>query len=427
MKNKNRFDNCGKNIVPSPDSDAWKTWYAANTCSPLFRRKKCNGETMLEILIQQRNHVFGKWICNVKGIEQNHNYFFRAEYSCRNIEKETVSVSAMVSWKSSDGRVIVREYAKKPSDCNSRWKVIESVFQAPPGASQVLIELQMRWALNGSVVFRLPSMMECGIVSKRKVRIATTLIRNFHNSMEKNLDNVLQLLDRVREHKPDIVCFTETVLSIGVDLPLNQLATSIPGEFSDIIGERCRKYGFYVVLSMMEKEETLIYNTGVLIDRKGRVAGKYRKTHMPLEEAEQGIVPGNTYPVFDTDFGRIGILICWDQNFSEPSRILALRGAEIVLIPSMATVIRQCAARAADNGLYVAVSGNYDENPSIVINPVGEIIAEVKEKETGYCIAEIDLNRKLRKHWLSVGDADGEMRNVFLNERRPDIYRDIVR
>ncbi len=86
---------------------------------------------------------------------------------------------------------------------------------------------------------------------------------------------------------------------------------------------------------MFEKEGSLIYNTGVLMDRGGNIAGKYRKVQLPLAEAEFGVTPGCEFPVFDTDFGKIGILICFDHFFPEPARILSYNGAEIIFVPTI--------------------------------------------------------------------------------------------
>ena len=77
-----------------------------------------------------------------------------------------------------------------------------------------------------------------------------------------------------------------------------------------------------------------IYNTAILLDRSGKVAGKYRKIHLPREEWKDGITPGDSYPVFQADFGTIAIQICYDWFFPEPTAIFALQGAEIVFAPT---------------------------------------------------------------------------------------------
>ena len=73
----------------------------------------------------------------------------------------------------------------------------------------------------------------------------------------------------------------------------------------------------------MEREGTAIYNTAVLIDRDGLLVGKYRKVNLPYDEFEDGITPGSDYPVFQTDFGKVGMMICWDSQFPDAARALA--------------------------------------------------------------------------------------------------------
>ena len=94
-----------------------------------------------------------------------------------------------------------------------------------------------------------------------------------------------------------------------------------------------RELRSYVVGGLYERVGPVVYNTAVLIDRDGKLAGRYRKTHLPREEWEAGITPGDSYPVFTTDFGKIGLMISWDVQFPEPWRELGLQGAELVLMP----------------------------------------------------------------------------------------------
>jgi predicted amidohydrolase len=195
----------------------------------------------------------------------------------------------------------------------------------------------------------------------------------------------------------------------------------------DAIAEKARQYKSYVVAGLLESEGGRTYNTAVLVDREGRIAGKYRKTHLPLAEVEDGITPGSDYPVFDTDFGRIGILICWDYVFPEPTRILRLKGAEIVLVPIAGdsgtrhwdTITR---ARAIDNGVFLVTSISQGL-ASRIVDPDGEVLAEAME---GLATADIDLAKETRVWWLSVGPADGEGKSLYIQERRPDTYGPLV-
>jgi predicted amidohydrolase len=176
---------------------------------------------------------------------------------------------------------------------------------------------------------------------------------------------------------------------------------------------------------MLEKDEDKYYQTGVLIGRSGEIIGKYRKTHIPLSEAEYGYTPGSEYPVFDTDFGKIGIMICWDHWFPEPARILRSKGAEIIFLPTQGNAQIQEQARAVDNSVYLVVSGYVDPKNSKIINPLGQVIKTVS-KPHSYAVEEIDLDQRFYQNWLSVGPCDGEGRSVYIKERRVETYKELL-
>ena len=108
----------------------------------------------------------------------------------------------------------------------------------------------------------------------------------------------------------------------------------------------------YIVAGLTERDGRAVYNTAVLIDRHGSVAGEYRKVYLPREEIEGGLTPGQALPVFETDFGRIGMMICWDSEYVDPARALALRGAEIVFVPAAGGYLTLLRCRAAGAVLY---------------------------------------------------------------------------
>ncbi|MEK7753160.1 MAG: carbon-nitrogen hydrolase family protein, partial [Acidobacteriota bacterium] len=155
-----------------------------------------------------------------------------------------------------------------------------------------------------------------------------------------------------------------------------------------------------------------VYNTAVLIDRAGRVAGRYRKVYIPREEMEGGITPGNDYPVFRTDFGSVGLMICWDVQYGDPARALALRGAEMILMPIWGGNETLAKARAIENHVWLASSGyNF---PTRILGPDGETLADAPAPGQA-AVATIDLARRPYDTWL------GELRGRFLKELRLDV------
>ncbi|MEA1996371.1 MAG: carbon-nitrogen hydrolase family protein, partial [Gemmatimonadota bacterium] len=127
-----------------------------------------------------------------------------------------------------------------------------------------------------------------------------------------------------------------------------------------------------------------------------------------------GVTPGSSFPVFDTDFGRIGIMICFDLQYTRPAQALAYQGAEIILAPIWGGNETLAQARTIENQVYLAICG-YDMR-STIHGPWGKLLA-VAEKRPGIAFVDLDLNdrQSYRNSWL------GNMRHRFFREMRPDI------
>jgi predicted amidohydrolase len=305
--------------------------------------------------------------------------------------------------------------------------------QAPEGATLARVELGLRRTNSGAVYWRDATFTEVPAPAPRKVRIATTRIVPDWSavSLAANVKKMSDILDQVGAEKPDVVLLTENFNTRGVKLPLEEKAQTIPGALTTMLAGKAKQFGMNVITTMSERDEKLFHNTAVWIDRTGRIAGKYRKVHLTISEMEAGLTPGSEYPVFETDFGRMGIVTCWDNWFPEPMRILRLRGAEMVFMPlagdgDPAHWNPVWVARAIDNGVYLITSSTVGDTESRIINPKGTIVAETKEK-FGYAIAEIDLNQEWRQRYLSVGNGAGEAKSLYLRERRPETYAPLLR
>jgi predicted amidohydrolase len=228
-----------------------------------------------------------------------------------------------------------------------------------------------------------------------------------------NLGRFITELDKIAAEKPDIVCLGEELLNEGKSGTYAGTAEPIPGPSTARLGESARRHGMYLVAGLIERDGRGIYNTSVLIDRRGTVAGKYRKVYLPREEVEGGMTPGNACPVFDTDFGRIGIMVCWDAEYIEPARALAFQGAEIVLVPAAGGYLDLLKARALENHLYVVSSG-FDVE-SAIIDPNGTVLYSTMASPA-HGVVQVNLARRFVDPWL------GDMRPRFHKEIRTDIY-----
>ncbi|MDR1645306.1 MAG: carbon-nitrogen hydrolase [Tannerellaceae bacterium] len=227
-------------------------------------------------------------------------------------------------------------------------------------------------------------------------------------------------------------------------------AETIPGPSTQVFGEVAREHGIVIVLSLFEKRAPGLYhNTAVVLERDGNIAGKYRKMHIPDDPAyyeKYYFTPGDLgfHPI-QTSVGSLGLMVCWDQWFPEAARLMAMRGADILVYPTAigwdkadteAEKSRQRdawqtiqRAHAIANGLpLVAVNRvGHEADPSgltsgidfwgssFVAGPQGEILAHLDETSEGVCIVATDPLRteEVRRWW------------PFFRDRRIDAYKEL--
>jgi predicted amidohydrolase len=418
---KKRMTNSG-NLVPDLDAMEWYAWFPRQLSAPILERKKTEGGTFLKIASDGKFENHGKWICRVNRIEGGMSCRFEVPYRAERVENETLSISVILTWMDANGKALARDYVDGLySEKGSNWKKLYRTMETPLQAAQVDVELVLKWTQEGIVYWSQPVLEKITPIAHRKVRVATTYIKPRCN-LDANKAAILNILEKAGEERPDIICLSESVHVRGVNKPAEELSEMIPGELTQAVAEKAKMYSTYVICNLNERDGDNIYNSCVLIDRKGEIAGKYRKVQLPLVEAEAGFTPGIELPVFETDFGKIGMMICWDQWFPEVARILRLKGAEMLFLPTIGYAPVQTLARALDNGIHVVVSGGDGPNPSRIINPEAQIIAEINNEKDDIIIAEVDLDKRYYQHWLSVGDANGEGASIYLKERRSDLY-----
>lgn len=216
-------------------------------------------------------------------------------------------------------------------------------------------------------------------------------------------------------------------------------AESVPGPTTAAVAELAKKYSMVIVVPVYEREQAgVYYNTAAVIDADGRYLGKYRKQHIPHTAGfweKYYFKPGNLgYPVFETQYCKVGVYICYDRHFPEGARLLGLNGAELVLNPS-ATVAGlsqylwkvEQPAHAVANGYFVGASNRVGtEGPwnigrfygsSYFVNPRGEFLAMGSEDKDELVIADMNLEmiEEVRKVWQ------------FFRDRRPETYGDLSR
>ena len=225
---------------------------------------------------------------------------------------------------------------------------------------------------------------------------------------------------------PDIILFSECLAQQGAPSPA-EVAEAVPGGPSWKLAEKyAARYRCNIAMNVKERDETgVCHNTVFVCDRNGKLAGRYRKVHLTSVEYQQGLVPGEGFPVFDLDFGRVGALVCWDNWFSESIKMVKRNGAELLLFPLAACATDHVdtvfPSRAIDAGIPILVAMRQGNLPNGIIDRDGQWIAKTFE-DCGFAVADLDLNDRKRTFWLSVGPGGGDPYELYYDESRPEIY-----
>lgn len=241
--------------------------------------------------------------------------------------------------------------------------------------------------------------------------VATTLhpIDEFRDQ-EQRIRGVEMLIDQAAAQaagtyagkRPDLVILPEEILTgdSRAGSPAER-AVKIEGPELERIRSKAREYQSYIIvpLTLVDNDRPdLFFNSTVLLDRDGEAAGVYHKYHPVSDLAgdtlEGGITPGNSFPVFDCDFGKLGIQICWDMSYEDGWMELAKKGAEIVALSTASAQTARPASYAL-RGRYHVVSSTHKHNAS-VFNPIGRITKQITE--TGVMVFQLDLSHVLL-HW----------------------------
>ncbi|GAA73040.1 carbon-nitrogen hydrolase [Pseudoalteromonas sp. BSi20439] len=275
---------------------------------------------------------------------------------------------------------------------------------------------------------------------------------NAEHNIEKSIAGIrdaaskgAQLVVLQELHRSLYFCQTE-------DVDVFDLAETIPGPSSNILGELAKELGIVIVASLFEKRATGLYhNTAVVLEKDGSIAGKYRKMHIPDDPGfyeKFYFTPGDLgFEPIQTSVGKLGVLVCWDQWFPEAARLMAMAGAELLIYPTAigwdprddkdeqtrqkdAWVISQRAHAVANGvpviscnrvGLERDPSGQSDGiqfwGNSFIAGPQGEMLAEADNQNEQILLVKLDQKRSenVRRIW------------PYLRDRRIDHYQDLTK
>ena len=344
----------------------------------------------------------GRWVKRVPMAAGQH-VNFAARYRASNVEMAARNVTASVVWfDEKDKEVAQADYAPTTAAPDSEgWRKVDAVFAVPPKATQGQMELRLRWSPNGKVEWRDAQLKPAEAPAARMVKVASINHRpRGLKSSQENLDSFAKWIDEAGANKADIVCLPEACTLIGRGSDYLAAAEPIPGPATEFLGKAAARNKMYIVAGLLERDGPAAYNTSVLIGRDGKLIGKYRKICLPRSEYDGGLAPGNEYPIFETDFGKVGMMICWDVAYPEIARELAARGAEIILMPIWGGNETLCKARAIENQVPLVIS-SYDLR-SAIYDQAGEPKAQAKD--TSSCVVYADLNLAAAMNWKWTGN-----------------------
>lgn len=275
----------------------------------------------------------------------------------------------------------------------------------------------------------------------REVTIATVQMRPMLNEMEDNLVKMADYVTKIcSSQKVDLIVFPE-LITTGYECGVRfvDLAQRVPGASVNVISQRAAEFQVHIAFGMPSKEkvESIIFNSAVLVGPEGELIGEYRKVHLKGEE-RMTFRAGYKYPIFETKFGNVGLLLGYDIAFPEAARTLALDGADLIILcanwekPRNDEWRTYVLARSYENSCFIAAANRVGEDAtlsfvgdSMIVGPRGQVFASLAgevdpktgEPAEGYALARVDLAdvRRNREEFQT------------LQNREPDSYKAIVR
>lgn len=271
-------------------------------------------------------------------------------------------------------------------------------------------------------------------------------------NVEYNVNKMEEFIRDIMGNEPetDLIVFPELITSgyEGEPEQFQEMAETLPSGYSlDRISALAKEYDVNIIYGLPERDPLypdVLYNAAVIINNEGTPLGTYRKVH-PFADEKRWCRAGCDFPVFDTNIGKIGIMICWDTAFPEVARCLALNGAELLVVSTNwedpyeepwdpADGINKhendwdlmTRARAFDNTLHLVAANRIGGDGGVltffgrskIIDPRGNVIAALDKREEGVISADLDL---------SLTRMHRETYYCFLKDRRPDAYGEVTR
>lgn len=255
-----------------------------------------------------------------------------------------------------------------------------------------------------------------------------------------NMERIAQFMLRAGDERAAVAVFPECAITGYTLSPeeAEQTAEQIPGQRTELLAQACREANLAAVMvgTIERGPEGHLFNSAVLVGREGLLAC-YRKTHIPFLGVDRYLAAGDRLlPPVSTKAGRLGMLICYDLRFPEPMRVLALAGAQVVLLstawPQAATLYPDFLAqtRCAENNVFLVAANRVGSEGStrflghsMIIAPDGQKLAEADSDQEEILYAELEPERSDRKDLVFRPE---EYELYLFDDRRPDLYQPLA-
>jgi predicted amidohydrolase len=410
-------------------------WAPHPTASPLTER---NGDELAVSSNGTRTCV-GGWQIIYSGIVPGRRYAIRWDTRYTNIDHARDNLRGKLYWEdlAADTSRPKGDWHYLLPETESDGVIFRRTLIAPVDANHLTIRSTFRWSPKGEAVWTMPQIEELEpIESQGAIRVAVvtgtvTDRRQKYETIQDNIDLYLPLCREAIEAGAQLICLPEIALQYGMNGHALDVAIPLESPETEPFAKLARETGTRILLGLFERDGDAVHNTAALLGPSG-IEGRYHKVHLAVGgESESGILPGDGFPVFKTDLGRIGCNICMDSSAAESARSIGLAGADFLLLPIMGdhradrwskghpvfnesrwkAIMR---TRAIDSQLCMVVARNTSQG-SCIIDRKGDILAW-NEGDDAFIIADVSLEDGYRT-WNG-----GCFTDVNWMQRRPHIY-----
>lgn len=415
-------------VHPADQHEGWTAAAPREELRPAFAVVDNDGpkeKTSLMIRMDDREGLQGRWT-RTFAIEGGKHYRFHALRKVTDVPLPRRSALVKITWQNDRGQRVPNDHPTNPEYFRrgvstarpdypldkespySGWTEVSDNYKAPSKATRAVVDLIFRWAPpKASVRWNAVDFSQVSPPKPRPARLASVHLRprSEDRTPQGNREMYAQPIATAAAQKADFVVLGETLTYYGTGRSYAECAESIPGPSTEYFGKLAQQHDLYIVAGLLERDGHLVYNVAVLIGPDGGVVGKYRKTCLPPGEADGGITPGDSYPVFKTRFGKVGMMVCYDAFFPEVARQLTINGAEIIALPVWGCNPALARARACENHVYLVSSTytSHEENwiKTAIYDHEGNAI-RTADQWGQVIVTEVDLNE--RRHWHGLGD-----------------------